>query len=127
MELITVRIIKRIVDYSIVEVPDIKSLNLWKPDDSMSYLHLINYDREAYSPSIEIANKNFIEPEIQEINLLTISEERFNISRNISEEIDLLKMNISDDPSKSYNPEYYFEKLKLLQISSIQERIVSLE
>lgn len=124
---VTVRIIKRIVDYSIVEVPDIKSLNLWKPDDSMSYLQLINYDREEFIPCIEIANKNFIEPKIEGINLLTITEEKFNISKKNSEKIDFLKLNISDDPSKINNPEYYFEKLNLLQISSINDRIVSLE
>jgi hypothetical protein len=93
----------------------------------MSYIQLINYDREEFVPSIEIANRNFIEPEIQEINLLTITEEKFNISRKISEKIDFLKLNINDDPSKSNNPEYYFEKLNLLQISSIKERIVALE
>ena len=93
----------------------------------MSYIQLINYDREEFIPSIEIANKNFIEPEFQEINLLTIAEVKFNILRKISEKIDFLKLNISYDPSKSINPEYYFEKLNLLQISSVQERIVSLE
>ena len=47
---------------------------------------------------------------------------KLNNSRNLSEKIDLLKLELFQNRTIKYNPEYYFEQLNLLKASSIKER-----
>jgi hypothetical protein len=124
---VTLNILNRITDYSIYEIPDINSINLWETDNTNSYYKIIGLEEDEFCLPIQIAKKNYSNPENQKINLLSFEKEMFNNSRNLSEKIDLLKLEIFNDRSIKINPEYYFEQLNLLKASSVQERSVSIE